>query len=362
RSPFPGNTIPLTRFDSVALGLIQRYPLPAAPGTANNYSRTDNEIDNQDQWDARIDHKFGSNRDQVFGRLTQFVDRFVPVTPLGDGSGVTSGTLGPQDTRAWAFASNYQHTFSANVLNELRVGDTRRTVGRTAAQLSTSAGAALSIPGIPSTAKFPDTLPTFLIGGYQQLGSPPNTASDFNTGVTEVADALTWLKGRHTLKMGLDWRWERIDVIQPPSPTGSFVFSTVGSDLPGVANTGNAFASFLLGQVQTFAIDLQHTKIQERAHFQEYFIQDDWKVSNRLTLNPGLRYTLNSPSTEINGQTAVFNLDTRQLEYPGTNPVRPLKTNNFGPRLGAVYRVTDKTIVSSGYGLAWIEMAGITTP
>ena len=85
-------------------------------------------------------------------------------------------------------------------------------------------------------------------------------------------------------------------------------------------------------------------------------------MSNRLTINPGLRYTLNFPSTEINGQTAVFNLQTRQLDYPGTEPVRPLKKNNFGPRFGAVYRMTDKTIVSSGYGLVWIEMAGITTP
>ena len=77
---------------------------------------------------------------------------------------------------------------------------------------------------------------------------------------------------------------------------------------------------------------------------------------------PGLRYTLNFPSTEINGQTAVFNLQTRQLDYPGTEPVRPLKKDNFGPRIGAVYRLTDKTIVSSGYGKVWIEMAGITTP
>src|SRR5204862_8191041 len=73
-------------------------------------------------------------------------------------------------------------------------------------------------------------------------------------------------------------------------------------------------------------------------------------------------YTLNFPSTEINGQTAVFNVQTQQLAYPGANPVRPLKKNNFGPRLGGVYRVTDKTILSAGYGLVWIEMAGITTP
>ena len=180
--------------------------------------------------------------------------------------------------------------------------------------------------------------------------------------MSEVADSLTWLKGAHTVKMGLDWRWERLNVVQPPSPTGSFTFNAIGSDQPGVTNTGTPLASFLLGQVQLFSIDLQQQEIEERARFQEYFIQDDWKASDRLTVNAGLRYTLNFPSTEINGQTAVFNLQTQQLDYPGDEPVRPLKKNNFGPRLGLVYRLTDKTIVSSGFGIVWIEMAGITTP
>ena len=362
RSPFPNNTIPPGRVDPVALELLGRYPLPVSAGTANNYRRTASEIDNQHQWDARLDQTFSSNRGQIFGRLSNFRARFVPVTPLHEGSGVTSGTLGPQDTDAWAFASNYQHTFSPSLLNQLRIGDTRRTVARDAAQLAMSAGSALNIPGIPATARFPNTLPTFLIGGYQQLGSPPNTASEFSTGVFEIADTLTWMKGRHTVKAGFDWRWARLDVIQPPSPTGSFTFNTLGSDLPNVSGTGTPLASFLLGQVQLFSIDLQHDQIQERAHFQEYFVQDDWRVSERLTVSPGLRYTLNFPSTEINGQTAVFNQQTRQLEYPGADPVRPLKKGNVGPRLGIVYRLTDTTILSAGYGLVWIEMAGITTP
>ena len=96
------------------------------------------------------------NRDQVFGRLTRFQEQFIPVTPLPDGSGVTTGTLGPQDTTSWSFASSYQRTISTNVLNELRIGDTRRTVGRTAAQLTSSASASLSLPGIPSNAQFPE--------------------------------------------------------------------------------------------------------------------------------------------------------------------------------------------------------------
>lgn len=365
RQQFPNNTIPRGAMDPIALSLLDRYPLPTNSATANNYSRTANEIDNQDQGDVRIDHKFATGRDQLFGRLTYFTGHAEPVTAFPDGSGTIlagSVAVGPQDTTAWSFASNYQHTFSPTLLNELRIGETRRAVQRSAVSLPSSAGAALGIPGIPSNAQFPNTLPTFAPNGYQQIGSPNNTASDFSTSVTQIADALTWLKGRHTIKMGLDWRWERLNVIQPPWPTGSFAFSTVGSDLPGVAGTGNPFVSFLLGQVQTFAIDLQQTDIQERAHFQEYFFQDDWKVSDRLTINAGLRYTLNFPSTEINGQTAVFNLQTRQLEYPGTEPVRPLKKDNLGPRIGAVYRLTDKTILSSGHGRVWIEMAGSTTP
>jgi hypothetical protein len=103
RSVFPGNTIPPTRIDPVALALVQRYPFPTSSAVANNYSRTDVEIDDQDQWDARIDHTL-SDRDRVFGRLSYVRDGFIPVTPLPDGSGVTSGTLGPQDTTAWAFA------------------------------------------------------------------------------------------------------------------------------------------------------------------------------------------------------------------------------------------------------------------
>ena len=365
RQPFANNTIPRSAIDPVALSLLDRYPLPTSAGTSNNYSRTANELDNQNQGDVRLDHKFASSQDQVFGRLTYFGSQAEPVTAFPDGSGTIpagSVAVGPQKTSAWAFASNYQHTFSGTLLNEVRVGDTRRTVERGAAGLPTPAGSALNMPGIPVNGAFADTLPTFAPNGYQQIGSPANTASDFGTSVTEIADSLTWLKGRHTVKMGLDWRWERLNVVQPPWPTGNFAFSTVGSDLPGVTGTGNAFASFLLGQVQNFAISFQQEQIQERAHIQEYFIQDDWKVSERLTINPGLRYTLNFPSTEINGQTAVLNLDTRLLEYPGDEPVRPLKKNNFGPRFGAVYRLTDRTVLSSGYGLIWIEMAGITTP
>ena len=370
RSQFPGNVIPADRIDPVARVLLERYPLPTSAGTANNYRRVGNESVDQDQISVRVDHRLPGNRDQLFGRLTRFQEDFVPVTPLPDGSGVTTGTLGPQHTGSWSFASSYQRTFSTSVVNELRIGDTRRTVARSAAELNGTPATSLGLPGIPSTARFPNTLPTFLIGGYQQLGSPVSTASAFGTSVTQVADSLTWVKGRHAVKAGADLRWERLNVVQPPSPTGQFTFSSLFTNLPTDAatasSTGTPLASFLLGQVQLFSIDLQQEEIRNRARFQEYFIQDDWRVSDRVTVNAGLRYTLNFPSTEENDQVAVFNLETRQLEYLGRDgrprAARELHKLNFGPRLGVVGRLTDKTMVRTGYGLVWIEMAGITTP
>src|SRR5262249_26768421 len=114
RKPFPNNTIPSGTMDPVALSLLSRYPLPTSAGTANNYSLTANEIQDQDQGDVRIDHKFATNRDQAFGRLTYFREHAVPVAPFPDGSGaIPAGAVavGPQDTSAWSFASNYMHMF-----------------------------------------------------------------------------------------------------------------------------------------------------------------------------------------------------------------------------------------------------------
>jgi hypothetical protein len=367
RSAFPGNVVPQDRFDPVASTLLSRFPLPTSAGTANNYRRTGDEQVDQDQFSIRIDHRFAANRHRIFGRLARFDETFVPVTPLPDGSGTTSGTLGPQDTRSYSFASSYQHTLTANILNELRIGDTRRRVRRTAATLGSPASQSLGLPGIPDSARFPSTLPTFTVTGYQQLGSPANTASDFSTSVTEIADSLSWIKGRHAFKFGADLRWERLNVVQPPSPTGSFAFTGIFTGLPvSAATTGTPFADFLLGQVSNFSIDLQGDVVRNRAHFQEYFAQDDWRLSDRVTINAGLRYTLNFPSTEVNNQAAVFDLETKQLEYLGRdgNPraARTLHKDNFGPRLGVAARLSERTVGKAGYGLVWIEMAGITTP
>jgi hypothetical protein len=342
RTPFPGNRIPADRIDPVARALLDRYPRPTSEGAANNYRRIGDEVTDSDQFDFRADQRL-TTRDEAFVRVSRLRERVSPVAPLPDGSGAASGTLGPQRTGVWSIASQYRRTLSSRLLNELRVGDTRRTVHRTAVDI-----------------------PAFLVSGYQHLGSPPNTAADFQTGVTHLADAVTWVRGRHAVKFGADLRWERLDIVQPPSPAGQFQFTSLFTDLPGVPGTGSPFASFLLGQVQTFSIDLQAREIRNRAHAQEYFVQDDWRLTDRVTVNAGLRYTLNFPSTEENDQAAVFNLTTETLDYLGREgrprSARRVHTTDFGPRLGVVGHLTATTEVRAGYGLIWIEQAGITTP
>jgi hypothetical protein len=365
--PWAGNKIPVSSFDTVAAALLSLYPQPTSSGAANNFSRLGNEPDTQDQFDVRIDHRF-SGKDQVFGRYSYAKDFTQPVTPLPDGYGNATGgaSTGPQDTLGQSFASNYLHTLSPALTNEVRAGYTRRSVDRRGLLLSQSPSQSFNLPGIPTNAAFNNELPTFLVSGFQQLGPQANVNSIFRTDVTEIADTVSYVRGRHAIRFGIDNRISRLDLIQPPSPTGSFTFSTLFTNLPGVSNTGNSLASFLLGQVQSFSIDLQQKVLRPRAWFQEWFLQDNWKATGRLTLTGGVRYTLNFPSTEVDNQGAVFNLQAQQLQYLGQNgfprSARTLHWKNLGPRVGIAYRLTEKTVIRSGYAVVFFDQSGITTP
>jgi hypothetical protein len=118
--------------------------------------------------------------------------------------------------------------------------------------------------------------------------------------------------------------------------------------------------------VTKFTIDAQEEVLGPRATIGEFFMQDDWRATARLSLNLGVRYTLNFPSTIADNRGAVFNLQTQKLDYFGQNgfprTARNLEKADLGPRIGLAYRLTDSFVVRSGYSLTWIEQAGITTP
>jgi len=375
RDPFLNNTIPADRWDAATKAVVDRYPLPnvfinGQEATANNYVRTANETTNQDQFGVRLDHNLNRNQ-RVFARYEYLRDHSLPSTPLPDGSGlITAGIIGNTLTRADSVALEHNWTVSSNKTNQLRFGYTKRGFERDSLRTGQPASEISGIPNIPVSA-FADTLPTYDVVGFQQLGPTTNGNATFTTSVTQIVDNFSWLRGSHSLKLGTDWRFETLDVLQPPNPTGSFQFSNIlTSNLSAtgtpVTGTGNAFASFLLGQVQNFSIDVQDETLKPRARIGEFFIQDDFKVTKKLTLNLGVRYTLNFPSTVVNDRGAIFNLETQKLDYLGNNgfprTARNLEHLNFAPRIGLAYRATDSFAVRSGYSITWIEQAGITTP
>jgi hypothetical protein len=353
RTAFANNTIPAARFDSIADQVLAHYPLPDIAG-ANNFVRTATEPDNQYQADFRVDRYFGEKH-RVFARYTIFHDDDTPVTPLPDGSGsLASGVIGHAITRGDAVAGDYDWSISPTVLNQVRFGYSRRGLNQASLQ-----NGGIAIPGLPSNS-FASVLPIFTVSGLQQIGPTTAANSNFTTSVTEYLDTFTMVRGPHTIKLGTDLRREALDVLNPPNPTGSFGFTTTGTNSSSVTGSGSALASLLLGQVNAFSIDIQKQVIQPRAHIAEFFAGDDWKISSRLTLNIGARYTLNFPSTEVNNQGGVFNLGTQVLEFPHT--ARDLECCDIGPRVGLAYRAGDSWVIRSGYGMVFFEQSGITTP
>jgi hypothetical protein len=371
RTEFPNDVIN-TAFDPAAAELLKRYPEPTKTGSANNYTRVADDLDHQAQFDLRVDGRVGRNG-IGFVRYSYFNDVDQPATPFVDGSGAISGTvLGTNNMTGLAHVLGQQvvlnetHFFSSRLFNDLRAGYTRRSNNIAGTTLSDTASASLGIPGIPGNAAFNNALPQFTLTGMQQLGSTNGTFSNYETAVTQIVDILSRVAGAHTVKIGADLRWYQLNAIAPGSPTGTFAFTTTGTDQQGVTGSGNAIASFLLGQVDNFQIDLQENKMRPRARAFEYFAQDDWKATRALTVNLGLRWTLNMPSTEVNNQGAVFNLSVQQLDYLGKNgysrSARDLRWDNVAPRIGLAYLLTPKTVVRSGFGIVFFDQSGITTP
>ena len=380
RRAYAGNQLPASDLDPIARRLLDLYPLPTRGGGANNFQRLANERTRQDQTDLRLDHRLSSDG-LLFGRFSMAQERTRPVTPLPDGSGaITQGTLGDQWSNGYQAVGSYQQVLGRALLHELRGGYTRRSVDRRSARLRSPSG----ITGLPIGTPFDDVLPTMLIAGLQQLGPPTNANTLFSTDVTQLVDMLSLQRQRHSVRIGVDARLERLTILQPPSPRGQFSFTapftsshgtpnTLGT-LPGGATTGSLLAgqtghplaSFLLGQVGNFSIDLQPRPLRPRAKILELFVQDDLRLTSRLTINAGLRYTLNFPSTEADDQGAIFNLQTEQLEYAGRDgaprSARQLERLNFAPRLGIAWRLNERMVIRTGYGLVWQEQAGITTP
>jgi hypothetical protein len=361
-----------TPLDPAAKALLARFPTPTnLTAAANNYTRTANDADHQNQFDIRIDGAIGSN-DRAFGRYFYFSDVEQPVTPLPDGSGALSGSVlgtggvpGLSHVLGQQAVFNETHTFSPHLLNDFRLGYTRR--GNT----SPERASAIPLRRRWESPAFLPMPPSTMLCRCSRL--PAFSSSALGQHLLSVPDCGVAAGGDDRLHQGPSCVQSRIRLSLVPTqrhlptePDRLFCFTTTGTNQQGVTSSGNSIASFLLGQVDTFQIDLQQNKIRPRDHIEEYFLQDDWKASDRLTLNIGARWTLHFPSTEKTNQGAVFNLQTQQLDYLGQNgnsrSARELHYANVAPRVGFTYLITPKTVVRSWFGIVFIDQSGITTP
>jgi hypothetical protein len=376
RKPFPNNQIPSNRWDPASVKLIALMPNPNVPGSVSsrgvslNYLTNPVEPNDTDQGDVRVDHKI-SDKDSIFGRFSMSDQVLTPpgsIPPPLSSAQFSSGDW-TNNTRQVVLSET--HIFSPRIVNEFRAGYTRLRTERLQFDSNTNLSEQVGIPGIPF-APGNGGLPRFGVSGLTNFGSATYQPTREFENVFDFIETLSVIKGRHTLKFGAEWK-PRVDfsILQPPVPRGRFSFSgDYTRDPANRSDTGLGFADFLLGRVSTSLVgSFINDTFQQPGY--NFYAQDDFKVSRKLTLNLGLRYEFVSMPMERRDAEANFNIATGNFDIPsGRNdplpsnffpeiPINrhaprqlvPQDRNNFSPRVGFAYQLTPKTVIRSGYGI-----------
>jgi hypothetical protein len=359
KAPFAGNRIPSNRIDPVAAQIVKFYPDPNGSFGGNiNYSV--HPPQGQQVWQTltRLDHNFSSN-DKMFFRFGRY-------NPNGDAQprfpnkANNDTASGFRDTQ---LVLSETHVFGPRVVNDFRAGFVQE-VNYTIA----SGGPApeLGLKGVALT-----SFPIISAGSFIQLGSSPSGRDRDRSYV--FSEALTFQNGRHTLKMGGDYRRQMYNYFSPGKLSGSYSFGNVFTSLPGVANTGSALADLLLGAPQSTNISIQDYTFRLNINSAGAYIQDDFKISSKLTINLGLRWEYDGPYSEANGQFASFNPNLKnrttgnlgEVEFAGRNGApqhfTPNIYYNFLPRVGFAWNVLPRTVVRGGYGIYRLPSIGFWT-
>jgi hypothetical protein len=377
RVAFPGNVIPACVgttglsatgggcLDSAALNVVQLYPKPNIPnaGTANNFLSNPVARNNQDAFDIRVDHQLAA--DSLSATFSYGnVDSVHPDPfPGKAGGGSFSGNI---HNKALVTGVSDVHLFSPALSNEIKIGYTRYAVNAVPFFVNEALATELGIPGInnPSNLSLTGGLPNIMISGYSALGNQDWFPEILNENNYQLKDSITWIRGRHSLKMGGDLIRRQHGFFQGQNPRGDFTFDNqFTEDLPKAGdpnnpNPGSSLASFLLGYpINSFRDGLNGLFGMNWWEFSAYFM-DDYRVSRKLTLNLGLRYDLFTPMVEDHNRIANFDFKTGTFVapgMPGVSDTANVVTNkkNFAPRLGFAYTPQDnaKTVIRGGYGI-----------
>jgi hypothetical protein len=357
--PIPGqaNVIPQSQLDPIAHNIAQLYPAPNVAGSfANNYITNAPGQDTIDQMDVRGDYNL-SSRQTMFGRfsLSQRTRFQTPPLPgIADGGNYSTGNYF-EATRGAVFAHTF--TISPTVVNEVRVGFNRNHYQDNIPQYGLNyPPEGLAVPGVPNNPTV-NGLTLFQPSGYQRIGQPGYTPTISTSQEFQVYDTVSIVRGKHTLKVGPQFRRSQFNLFQVGQPRGRFGFSgNFTADSPSSGDgSGNGMADMLLG-IPTTSIISTLTYFGNRQRTYGGFVQDDFKVSPSLTLNLGLRYDYVTPITEAENQQSNFNYATGQIVVAGQNGASDgLVTTdkwNFAPRVGFAWSPFRgrNTVFRGGYG------------
>jgi Carboxypeptidase regulatory-like domain/TonB dependent receptor len=397
RVAFANNVIPESLINPVGRAALAFYPLPNAAGVknsnglgfSNNYvANTLTDTDTY-QITARIDYNLSATQ-QIFGRVIKDHNILENSGPFP--TSIASPIQNPkQSSVPGTWAVNYVNTLTPKIVLHLNAGFTRFNNDAT----HFSRGFDATSLGLPSyiAGASDDTgiFPTFNPNGYASLGPPRNFGFYHNNqDVASLNQDLSLLRGAHSIKLGANERVYRKYNYRPDDPAGNFTFSrgfTQRVPVETTPQTGDAIASLLLGNPASGRLAIAPQPAIQSKYF-ALFVQDDWKVNSRLTLNLGLRWDLETGNTErfnrllnfdpqaqfpagqISGAfPAATGLGERNIALRGVvTPVGRAGVenrenydrdyNNFGPRVGLAFKVNEKTVVRAGGAIFYAPLGG----
>jgi len=357
---FPGNIVSPAYLATSAsqvgqnvLALYTKYAVPNVAGatTASNFRYTPQRIDDGDAFDVRIDHTF-SQSDSGFLRYSHSYDNILQPGPLPAPlvGGVVSG---PAKQPAHQMVLSETHLFSPALLNTVKFGWSRIFINSKSFDQGLGLPTQLGIPGVidPNDVTNTDGLPLFAITGFATIGDPVNSPSQIGTNNYQINENVGWFKGKHSFDFGTEIVRLQYNIFQTTSEHGVLAFPAV--------YTGFSLGDLLLGAPYTGYRQYQQGTRGFRQLDLSFYAQDNYKVSNRLSLNIGLRYDnfLGWPWVEVQDRAYQFDpsLSITQVFEVGTNGISRSGANsnnlNFAPRIGFSYQTAPKTSLHAGYGM-----------
>ena len=379
RTPFSGNVIPTTRITQAGRNVANLYPDPNTAGTSaasGLYTSSPTKVDDFDQFTVRIDHRFNESN-TLFGRYSfSKENRFDTFDSFCAGSNNVPGFGCNTLNGGQQAVLDYVALLGATKVNEARMSFTKVRGGI----FQQNAGNDVSTQlGILGTSRNPIDfgVPVISPTGYDRVGEATNLPQDRHDNTFEWADSLSWTTGRHTIKFGTEIRRFQENFLFDSSARGTLTFNpfytaqvstTAAGVVNAVSNTGNSIADLLLGLPYTANVSRSFAGISAstvaglRQTSTSFYVQDDIRVLQNLTLNVGLRWEYNAPTTDKYNHLATFDptfpnstpLPDLRISTPQTPNIYTASKKEFSPRFGFAYTpFGPKTVIRAGYGVFW---------